>query len=419
MSTVPMFSCEGVIKAAVQSSGLIPGLLDDVVLYEILPRLPWYIRPLLTALSKDWKSALQQPSLYSAQTHRLQQLHGLLLTHTALSPPLQPTDTESISPSSHFPLPTQLSSPKPVNDEIYPQEEPFNFKLGRTISMLDPNSNTWKELPPIPGRSFILYEQSGVASLAGKVFVIGGFDPATSRVSSEVYMLDLGSGFWQWKKLPALHCPRYAPKCTAAEGKVYVLAGYSSLDDSALSYVTSPEVYHIEEDRWSLLPRLPSEAEFSCRGVTPLFNQVFAYGRTFEDDNWDENPTKSARIYNSTTESWKALDFEYSSCCTVVGGYFHDFRAGILHRYNASTQSWTPLSGRLIVKGLNPGYAYFAKELLSVADKPELYALLHPGDGDAPSLWRGDLRHFGKVTWHEIICGLPICYDGSQIVYLN
>lgn len=71
----------GTASSSLQHQELLPGLPDTLVTHFILPRLPWYTRPQMLAVSKTWQKILQTPALYAIATRQMSKVSGLLIFH--------------------------------------------------------------------------------------------------------------------------------------------------------------------------------------------------------------------------------------------------------------------------------------------------------------------------------------------------
>lgn len=380
-------------------NALLPGLPHSVVLDCILPLIPWHTRPLLKTLSKAWRDVLLDPSLYSSLTRSLAPLQGLILVH-------QLSDDAATELSNRFP--TKRRFPRP-----------------HALSIFDERARLWTQLPPIPDlQPLRILHDCGIACVDGKLVVMGGWDPRTNAVSDEVYLLDLGSGFWQWEKRCSMHTAKAFFFSKSVAGKVYVVAGTSSA--AGRDEEPFPEVYDVQTDTWDLLPRINISRSFHFNGLSAAGNHVLAYGfRHFSSGEGGEL-TRFWRVYDSVTRNWSDWDCDLSNCSRVLDGD-HDLRDGIVHKFDAMRNKWRALAGKLSVqtcrweggkKVLSDSTCAHSFLVVTECSKPHVYATIWDGEDRCLRIWRGDLNYsYYNVSWQQIELpgSLSMC---SEMCYL-
>ncbi|KAI5079017.1 hypothetical protein GOP47_0006688 [Adiantum capillus-veneris] len=174
--------------------GLIPRLPEELVLVHVVPRLPWYARPVCRSISKHWRASLDslkmQPDL-AAETRKYQLplLKDLFLIRTDEN--------------------AQLFIAREHTDHDKQRETYTVFGHGSHIYEIE--KRQWRKLPPLQGllRGF-------PKNLLGQYGMVYVWSDCLPRV---VLKMDLGCGDWTWRKLRVPHCLNVN---TIFNGKIYV-----------------------------------------------------------------------------------------------------------------------------------------------------------------------------------------------------
>ncbi|XP_024526069.1 uncharacterized protein LOC112344839 [Selaginella moellendorffii] len=163
-------------------SDLIPGLCDELALENILPRLPWYTRPVCRAVSNSWRALMDSALQYDA--------HLLNTTRNFQLPLLQGTPLVSLG-----------------NDSKVLQ-----------ILILDRSQGSWRRLPPIEG---LPVGRAQMVAWSGMVFV-WTLSPGKSWSHSRdvIFKLDIGRAKWTWDRTPARRASNWFD-AIAFGGKIY------------------------------------------------------------------------------------------------------------------------------------------------------------------------------------------------------
>ncbi|KAI5079025.1 hypothetical protein GOP47_0006696 [Adiantum capillus-veneris] len=154
---------------------LIPGLPEQVVIFHVLTRLPWYARPVCRTISKHWRASIDtlttRPFL-AAETrkHQLPLLKGLFLIWTTVD--------------------TQLFLERDYTEDGKRKATFHTVWKGMIHSH-------WRELPPLQG----LREMYNLQLRAnyGILYVWSSQDP------NVVVKMDLSRGDWTWSIHRVLH----------------------------------------------------------------------------------------------------------------------------------------------------------------------------------------------------------------------
>jgi len=164
---------------------LIPGLPDQLVIHFILPRLPWYARPLMLTISKTWKTVFDNYDFFEARTKELYKPKGLFLIHELMSSnaPCN-SEEEQLSKSPSARLSSQDSD----------DESSDVFLLQKyAIKMCDLQDGSWHKLPPIPSYPSGIPSRCSFISLDKKLYVMGGIPDSTkAKESADMHMLNIG-----------------------------------------------------------------------------------------------------------------------------------------------------------------------------------------------------------------------------------
>lgn len=390
-----------------QDNDLIPGLPSSIVLDCLLPRIPWHTRPRLRVASKSWLHTLQDPTCYSSLTREATQGEagramrgegGLIVVH----------QLSQAASDDYF---KQIKVPKPM-----PQPH--------CLSIYDEQDGRWRQLPPIPAvRPLRILHDCGIACVGRKVFVMGGWDPRTDAVSAEVYMLDLGSGLWQWEKRTRMHTAKSLFFTKAVAGKIYVVGGASSqnhTDEEPL-----PEVYDVYNDRWDDLPRVTLSRSFNYNGLAVVGCQILAFGFRSLDKGELVN---FWRLYDPVSKTWGDWDCDHADCGNLLAGD-HDLRDGIIYKLDSGSKKWISFDGRVctktwrweggkrIVSDSSCAHNFF---VVNDSSKPHAYATICEGENKTSlTIWRGDIDSRNRrLSWQriEVPGDLSMC---SEMCYLQ
>ncbi|ONK65028.1 uncharacterized protein A4U43_C07F32720 [Asparagus officinalis] len=172
--------------------------------------------------------------------------------------------------------------------------------------LYDPLRDRWLTLPVMPSEIRHL-ARFGVASVGGKLFVLGGgsdrVDPLTGDhdrifATSEVWSYDPISR--EWARRANMILPRAMFACCALDDKIIVAGGFTSFRRS----VSRAEIYDPDTDTWAPLPDLCQTHTSACSGVvirgkmhvihkglsTVQILQDGARGWVVEDYGWLQGP---------------------------------------------------------------------------------------------------------------------------------
>eukprot|EP00249_Psilotum_nudum_P016768 c25980_g1_i1 orf=143-1315(-) len=375
---------------------LIPGLLNSVVQDCLLPRLPWHTRPVLKAVSKAWNAVLQIPASCSALTRQTTLVEGLVIVHQV---------TEQASIEYFRQVKVERWMPQP-----------------HALSIYDEEAEQWRRLPPIPVvHPLNVLHDCGIACVDRKLFVMGGWDPKTDGVSALVYMLDLGSGCWQWEKRCSMHTPKAFFYSKSMAGKIYVVGGSSS--QSRTEEEPAPEVYDYKKDRWELLPKVSVSRLFHYNGLAAVDCKVLAFGFCTSERG---DMVNFWRIYDPIAKEWNDWDCDLARCSSLLAGD-HDLRDGVVNKLDAASRTWTPFDGKVctktwrweggkkVISDSTCAHGFF---VVTECSRPHVYATICEGDNRCLTIWRGDIDYkFRRVTWRKLQLpgSLSMCSEMSYL----
>lgn len=224
---------------------LIPGLPNDIVLQNIVPKMPWRSFA-LAAVNRLWQAAVGSRLVYKARvnSHSTETLVVILF--------------EDIG-------------------EIF------------LYNMRD------RDFHPIPICPLDLRSWSSkFTTLDGKIYVLGGWDYHDETANSRnVYAFDL-AGQSGWKMCAPMLEPRQRFGCAAFNGKIYVLGG-----DYRGRLVCGSEVYDPTIDAWTRIAPMPSPRV--DLPVATLGDEIFVHGgQTFPE----QGTYLPAEAYNPVKDEW-------------------------------------------------------------------------------------------------------------------
>ncbi|XP_062205469.1 F-box/kelch-repeat protein SKIP30-like [Phragmites australis] len=143
------------------------------------------------------------------------------------------------------------------------------FEPENMWQLYDPLRDKWITLPVMPSQIRNI-ARFGVASVAGKLYVIGGgsdrVDPLTGDhdrifASNEVWSFDPLNRVWA-QRAPML-VARAMFACCALDGKIIVAGGFTNCRKS----ISKAEIYDPEADAWEPLPDLRQAHSSACSGL--------------------------------------------------------------------------------------------------------------------------------------------------------
>ncbi|CAN8312266.1 unnamed protein product [Cochlearia groenlandica] len=173
------------------------------------------------------------------------------------------------------------------------------------ISVLEPESGLWIDLPPIPGKSNGLPLFCRLASIGSDLIVLGGLDPVTWRICDSVFIFSFLTATWRTGTcMPGE--PRSFFACASdSERNVFVAGGH----DEDKNAMTSAIMYDVAEDKWVLLPDMARERD-ECTAIfkSGKFHVIGGYA-TVEQGQF----SKTAESFDVATWRWSPVENEFLS----------------------------------------------------------------------------------------------------------
>lgn len=133
----------------------------------------------------------------------------------------------------------------------------------------DTPSGTWTSHPPLAAGA---RQETGVAALDGKIYVIGGFD-AAGVVVATVEAYDPTAR--KWTSVAPFPRVIHHANTAAVGGKIYVVGG---LADAAFRAIGDVYAYDPASNTWSQKASLPSGQERGAGGVAVIGSKIYVAG---------------------------------------------------------------------------------------------------------------------------------------------
>ena len=207
---------------------LIPGLPDDIAL-ECLVRLPYNHLSTASLVCPPWKLHLRHPDFLR---HRKAAGFTTNIIVMAQSPP-QTNTGKAIPPADSYGL-----------------------------TLYEPDSGSWSELPPLPGMNRGLPMHCGLVGVGLDLVVIGGYDPETWESSNAVFVYNVVSATWRrGADIPGVRRSFFG--CSSDSDRMVLVAGGHDDDKNALR---SALAYDVAEDDWLPVPDMSMERD-ECKVV--------------------------------------------------------------------------------------------------------------------------------------------------------
>ncbi len=219
----------------------------------------------------------------------------------------------------------------------------FLYLLGGSInrgrfSKYDPVSNTWTQLPSIPGEGTI---EGGAAALGGKIYVFG------NPFNSAMYVYDLASGQW----LPGAQSGPYSfvtrgISFVVTGGALYAVGG----TNNSLDPVPGLKRYDPASDTWTQLANMPVPRGFAA--TTVIDGRIYVAGG---NASGSVSVYTSVNIYDPLTNTWAvgtslpqtrilATAIAVDSRLLVLGGSNGSTETRSVLEYNPVSDVWRELS---------------------------------------------------------------------------
>ncbi|XP_010508332.1 PREDICTED: F-box/kelch-repeat protein At2g44130-like [Camelina sativa] len=264
---------------------LIPGLPSELAV-ECLIRVPYQFQSAMKSVCRSWRTLITSDSSFIQERRRCGKAELLL----CLVQPLKPPTPES----------------KPVEEDNNKTEDnksqPRVFCTPRFgLSVYNSAMSTWHRVA-FPNKEQIpLFCECVVLQDAGKVLLIGGWDPETLQPTRDVYVLEFAGRKWR-RGTPMKESRSFFACASVGSTKVYVSGGH----DDQKNALRSAEVYDVEKDEWSTIPPM-TEGRDECQGFAIGTDQRFCVLSGYGTESQGRFRS-DGEIYDPATNSWSKIE---------------------------------------------------------------------------------------------------------------
>lgn len=190
---------------------------------------------------------------------------------------------------SHSHSQQQLQQPRVIGTPLY------------GLSVYNATLDTWHRVA-IPERIPLFCECVALQD-AGKVLLIGGWDPETLQPVKDVFVLDFSAAGRRWKRGKPMSSARSFFACAAVGAtKVYVAGGH----DDQKNAIKSAEVYDVEKDEWLTIPPM-TEGRDECHGFSMAADLGFCVLSGYGTETQGQFRS-DAEIYDPVSNSWSVIE---------------------------------------------------------------------------------------------------------------
>nr|GMC77639.1 F-box/kelch-repeat protein At1g80440-like [Ipomoea batatas] len=256
---------------------LLPGLPNDMGL-ECLIRVPYRNLSAVNSVCRGWKLEIQLPEFW-----RQRKAAGFARRVIAMA-----------------------------QARVEKTREPVSMKYAATpvyrLTVFEPETGDWAELPPIPGFSNGLPMFCRVVGVGSNLLVIGGWNPVTWEVSKAVYVYNFVYATWRrGADMPG--CRRSFFACASDHNSTVFVAGGHDEEKNALR---SAMAYDVAGDRWVPLPDMAMERD-ECKGIfhRGKFHVIGGY-----DTAMQGRFGASAEAFNVSTWQWDEVQEDFLGTAT-------------------------------------------------------------------------------------------------------
>ena len=258
---------------------LVSGLPEDLA-RDCLIRVSYKQFPTVASVCKDWKTEVESPEFRRRRrsTGNAQKLLVMV---------------QAVVDRNNKPGP---GSTKRLTNPVY------------GLSVFEPVTGDWSELPPPAGFESGLPMFCRVTSVGSELVILGGLDPDTWKASNSVFIYDFVSA--KWRRGADMPCgPRTFFGCVSDSRRSVFVAGGHDDEKNALR---SALAYDVAADEWVRLPDMASERD-EC---TAAFRQgrlaVVGGYRTEMQGRFE----RSAEVFDVATWQWGPVEEEFLDCAT-------------------------------------------------------------------------------------------------------
>nr|XP_018472775.1 PREDICTED: F-box/kelch-repeat protein At2g44130-like [Raphanus sativus] len=270
----------------VVSKDLIPGLPSELAM-ECLVRVPYQHQSAMRSVCRSWKSLLSDPS-FTRERRRCGKAELLLCLVQPLPPP----------PNSATKAVGETETPLGVEVEKCKKRVSCTPRFG--LSVYNATMDKWNRVA-FPQLQIPLFCECVVVQDAGKILLIGGWDPETLQPVKDVYVLE-GSGR-RWRRgAPMKESRSFFACASVGSAQVYVAGGH----DEQKNALRSAEVYDVEKDEWSTIPSM-DEGRDECQGFSMGTELGFCVLSGYATESQGRFRT-DGEVYEPRTKSWSRIE---------------------------------------------------------------------------------------------------------------
>ncbi|KAL1292844.1 hypothetical protein HN51_053402 [Arachis hypogaea] len=258
---------------------LISGLPEDLA-RDCLIRVSYQQFPTVASVCKNWKEEVESPEFRRQRRRTGISQKLLVMVHARCDP-----DNEPGSGSS-----------KRLYNPVY------------RLSVFEPVTGNWSELPAPPEFESGLPMFCRVASVGSELILLGGLDPNTWKASDSVLIYNFITAKWR----RGTHMPggsRMLFACVSDSRRMVFVAGGHDDEKNALR---SALAYDVAEDKWISLPDMAAERD-ECTALFRHGRLAVVGGYRTETQGVFE---RSAEVFDVATWQWGPVMEEFLDCAT-------------------------------------------------------------------------------------------------------
>ncbi|KAM5578962.1 F-box/kelch-repeat protein [Rosa sericea] len=247
---------------------LIPGLPNDIA-RDCLFRVPYNYLSDASYVCKDWNQEIEQPEFL-----RLRKATGRSQAIVIMA-------QARVNPNPGNPTPPELK-----------------------LSLFEPKTGSWEELPLFPGFSKGLPRFCQVVGVGSELVVIGGLDPCTWEVSNSVFIYNFVSATWRCgAAMPGVKRSFFG--CTSDEDNqmVFVVGGH----DNEKNALRSTMAYDVAKNKWIVMADMKRERD-ECKAIfyRGKLHVIGGY-RTETQGQFERN----AETFDPATSKWDKVKEDF------------------------------------------------------------------------------------------------------------
>lgn len=257
---------------------LIPCLPYDIGL-ECLIRVPYYNFSSVTSVCRNWKLQIELPQFW-----KLRRATGF--TRQVILMAQAQTDDPKL----------KLGLSKYSAIPVY------------RLTLYEPDSGYWAELPPLPGNSDGLPMFCQLVGVGLSLVVIGGWNIITWEPSNNVFVYNFVTATWRrGAEMPGRRRSFFG--CASdSERTVYVAGGH----DEEKNALKSAMAYDVASDEWVPMPDMASERdECKCTFYQGKFHVIGGY-----DTSMQGRFGTTAESFNTSTWQWDQVNEHFLDSAT-------------------------------------------------------------------------------------------------------